>query len=62
MSDFDNQNQQALSDEISITSDGNNVDPERESQGIAETQLRYSALSQMAASYFTDLKSVIKGQ
>ena len=51
---------QATSDQSSITSDGNNVDMEREVQGIAETQLGFSALSQMAAAYFGDLKSAIR--
>ena len=51
---------QATSDQTSITADGNNVDMEREVQGIAETQLRYSALTQMTAGYFSDLKSAIR--
>ncbi|MHB8635278.1 MAG: flagellar basal body rod protein FlgB [Fimbriimonadaceae bacterium] len=51
---------QALSDQTSIAADGNNVDMEREVQGIAETQLRYSALTQMTANYFSDLKSAIR--
>ena len=51
---------QAISDQTSIGADGNNVDMEREVQGIAETQLRFSALSQMAAGYFSDLKSAIR--
>jgi flagellar basal-body rod protein FlgB len=59
--DFQDQNRQMLSDQTSIAGDGNNVDPEREVQGIAETQLRYSALSQIAQNYFSDLKSVIAG-
>src|SRR5580704_16360999 len=43
---------QLASDQTSINADGNNVDMEKEVQGIAETQLRFSALSQMAAGYF----------
>ncbi|HLK16546.1 MAG TPA: flagellar basal body rod protein FlgB [Fimbriimonadaceae bacterium] len=58
--DMSQQVRQAISDQTSITGDGNNVDMEREVQGIAETQLRFSALSQMAASYFSDLKSAIR--
>jgi len=58
--DMSQQVRQAISDQTSITGDGNNVDTEREVQGIAETQLRFSALSQMAASYFSDLKSAIR--
>jgi flagellar basal-body rod protein FlgB len=51
---------QAASDQTSIAADGNNVDMEKEVQGIAETQLRFSALSQMAGAYFSDLKSAIR--
>ena len=51
---------QAESDQTSINADGNNVDMEKEVQGIAETQLRFAALSQMAAAYFSDLKSAIR--
>ena len=51
---------QAESDQTSINADGNNVDMEKEVQGIAETQLRFTALSQMAAAYFSDLKSAIR--
>jgi flagellar basal-body rod protein FlgB len=61
LADFQDQNRQLLSDQTSIALDGNNVDPEREVQGIAETQLRYSALSEMASGYFSDLKSIITG-
>jgi flagellar basal-body rod protein FlgB len=60
LKEFAEQSQQMLSDQTSIAADGNNVDPEREVQGIAETQLRYSALSEVAASYFSDLKSAIR--
>jgi flagellar basal-body rod protein FlgB len=60
INDLTQQTRQALSDQTSITADGNNVDMEREVQGIAETQLRYSALSQMTVSYFSDLKSAIR--
>jgi flagellar basal body rod protein FlgB len=35
---------------------------ETEVMGIAETQMRYQALTQMTAGYFSDLKSVIKGE
>lgn len=58
--DLTDQTRQALADQTSITADGNNVDMEREVQGIAETQLRYSALSEMATTYFGDLKSAIR--
>ena len=41
--------------------DGNNVDLEREVDGLAEASVRYQALSQMVASYFSGMKEVIKG-
>jgi flagellar basal-body rod protein FlgB len=40
--------------------DGNGVDLEKEVQGIAETELRYQALSDMTAGYFSGLKNVIR--
>lgn len=58
--ELNQQVQQSISDQTSITADGNNVDMEREVQGIAETQLRYSALAQMTSSYFGELKSAIR--
>lgn len=58
--DMQDEDRQAQSDQTSLTSDGNNVDLEREVQGIAETQLRYTALAQIATNYFTDLKSAIR--
>lgn len=44
----------------SLRSDGNNVDLEFEIASIAETELRYQALTDMAAAYFSGLKSVIR--
>jgi flagellar basal-body rod protein FlgB len=44
----------------SLRQDGNNVDLEREVFAIAETEQRYQVLSEMAISYFSNLKSVIK--
>lgn len=51
-----------ITDQSSIRTDGNNVDMETEVMGLTETQLRYEALTQMTAGYFSDLKTVIKGQ
>jgi flagellar basal-body rod protein FlgB len=51
-----------VTDQSSIRQDGNNVDMETEVMGLTETQLRYEALTQMTAGYFSDLKTVIKGQ
>jgi flagellar basal-body rod protein FlgB len=48
-------------DNSSIRVDGNNVDMETEVMGLAETETRYNALTEMTAAYFGDLKSVIKG-
>lgn len=47
-------------DETSIRLDGNNVDLEREVMALAETELRYQALTDMANSYFSGLKNVIR--
>lgn len=44
----------------SLRLDGNNVDLEQEVFSLAETELRYEALSEMAASYFQGLKSAIR--
>lgn len=44
----------------SLRLDGNNVDLEREVSAIAETELRYQALTEMTTRYFAGLKSVIK--
>jgi flagellar basal-body rod protein FlgB len=44
----------------SLRTDGNNVDLEKEVMSIAETELRYQALSDMAAQYFSGLKNVIR--
>jgi flagellar basal-body rod protein FlgB len=51
---------QRLSDQTSIRVDGNNVDLEREVMSIAETELRYQALTDMTAGYFAGLKNVIR--
>jgi len=48
-------------DESSIRVDGNNVDMEKEVMGLAETELRYNALTSMTAAYFSNLKNVING-
>ncbi len=44
----------------SIRLDGNNVDLEREVFAIAETELRFQALTDMTSKYFSGLKSVIR--
>jgi len=49
-----------LQDETSIRLDGNNVDLEREVTALAETELRYQALTDLANSYFSGLKNVIR--
>lgn len=48
------------SDNTSIRLDGNNVDLEREVFALAETQLRFQALTDMTARYFSGLKNVIR--
>jgi flagellar basal-body rod protein FlgB len=44
----------------SIRLDGNNVDMEREVFAMAESELRYQMLTDMASRYFSGLKSVIR--
>ncbi|HRJ27474.1 MAG TPA: flagellar basal body rod protein FlgB [Fimbriimonadaceae bacterium] len=44
----------------SLRSDGNNVDLERESMAIAETEIRYQMLGEFANRYFSGLKNVIR--
>lgn len=48
------------SDQTSIRQDGSNVDLEREVLSIAETELRFQALTQLTADYFAGLKNVIR--
>jgi flagellar basal-body rod protein FlgB len=40
--------------------DGNGVDLEKEVMSIAETEMRYQALTDMTAGYFAGLKNVIR--
>ncbi|MEQ1822881.1 MAG: flagellar basal body rod protein FlgB [Fimbriimonadaceae bacterium] len=47
-------------DENSVLVDGNSVDLEKEVTKLAETELRYQALTDMTAQYFSGLKNVIK--
>lgn len=47
-------------DATSIRVDGNNVDLEAEIAGLAETELRYQALTEMTNRYFSGLKNVIR--
>ncbi len=60
MRDLQEQAAQRASDSTSLRADGNNVDMERETFALAETQLRYEALTDMTAGYFSNLKSVIR--
>jgi flagellar basal-body rod protein FlgB len=47
-------------DDTSLRVDGNNVDLEKEVFSIAETELRFQALTDMTAGYFSGLKNVIR--
>ncbi|MBS1717874.1 MAG: flagellar basal body rod protein FlgB [Armatimonadetes bacterium] len=60
MQDMQDQKAQEASDRVSLRADGNNVDLEREVMSIAETQLRYEALTSVTTNYFSNLKSVIR--
>lgn len=48
-------------DKSSVRVDGSSVDLESEVSAMAETELRYQALSDMTANYFSQMKSVIRG-
>lgn len=58
--EFQNYANQRASDQTSLREDGNNVDLEKESMGIEETQLRFQALSEMAANYFSNIQTALK--
>jgi len=60
MQEMRERRQQMLSDRTSIRIDGSNVDLEREVMSIAETELRYQALTDLTARYFSGLKNVIR--
>ncbi len=47
-------------DQNNVRVDGNSVDLEKEVTKIAETELRYQALTDITAQYFSGLKNVIK--
>jgi len=44
----------------SLRNDGNNVDLEREVFALAQTELRFQALTDMTSRYFSGLKNVIR--
>ena len=44
----------------SVRVDGSSVDPEQEAMGIAQTELRFSTISDLTAGYFAGLKSAIR--
>lgn len=43
-----------------IRLDGNGVDLEKEVMSLAETELRYQALTDMTSNYFSGMKNVIR--
>lgn len=55
-----NQDPPITTDQTSNRLDGNSVDLEKEVMSISETELRYQALTDMTARYFSNLKNVIK--
>lgn len=57
---LDDQGEEDVTDPGSLRLDGNNVDLERESFAIAETELRYQMLSDLTNKHFSGLKSVIR--
>lgn len=60
MQDMRDKLAQQQSDQTSIRIDGSNVDLEKEVMSLAETELRYQALTDMTAGYFANLKNVIR--
>ncbi len=44
-----------------VRADGSSVDLEREVMALAETELRYQALTELTGRYFAGLKNVIRG-
>lgn len=44
-----------------VRADGSSVDLEREVMALAETELRYQALTELTSRYFAGLKNVIRG-
>jgi flagellar basal-body rod protein FlgB len=55
-----NSNHSPISNENNIRLDGNNVDLEKEVMALAETELRYQALTDLTAGYFAGMKNVIR--
>lgn len=45
----------------SLRTDGNNVDIEREAVALAENSIRYEAITEYVAGFFSNLKQVING-
>jgi len=60
MQDMRDRMNQQQSDQTSIRIDGSNVDLEKEVMSLSETELRYSALTDITANYFANLKNVIR--
>lgn len=60
MQELKDRRQQMLSDRTSLRVDGSNVDMEREVMSLAETELRYQAVTDMTGQYFSGLKNVIR--
>jgi flagellar basal-body rod protein FlgB len=58
-SDMKARTEQRTSDSTSIASDGNNVDMEHEVMSLAQTELRFSTLTEMTSRYFSNLTYVI---
>ena len=57
---FDGPDGMADENENSVRVDGSSVDPEQEAMGIAQTELRFSTISDLTAGYFSGLKSAIR--
>jgi flagellar basal-body rod protein FlgB len=50
-----------ITDSYSVRTDGNNVDIDAEMASLAKNTIYYDAVAQQVSTYFSNLKSVIKG-
>ena len=60
LAEWRKQREERRAENASIRVDGSSVDLEREVFSLAETELRFQALTDMTASYFSGLKNVIR--
>lgn len=49
-----------VTNENNVRVDGSSIDPEQETLGIAETELRYQTLTDLTSGWFSNMKNVIR--